>query len=236
MSKIIGHRGACQTAPENTIASGRRAAELGADIVEFDVRTSADGVLYVLHDSTLDRTTNGRGPISQWHSCDLDRLDAGSWFSPDFAGEPIPRMDGFLKALKPAVGFYVEVKDAAPSQVAAELAAAGLGSGCIMYSQNETLRTELRMEMPGQMHMVSFRDLADMDEACGGGAEILEFFSVDMTESRLRQARDLGFRTMMHTPLCDQDAFRRALAAGVDYLNIDFPETAAALRREIQGG
>lgn len=234
MTRIIGHRGACQSAPENTVVSGRRAADLGADIVEFDVRTSADGVLYVLHDATLDRTTNGCGPISEWHSRDLDRLDAGSWFGPEFAGEPIPRMEGFLTALKSSVGLYVEVKDAAPSTVRAELEAAGLGSGCIMYSQNETLRAALRTEMPGQMHMVSFRDLADMDEACGTGAEILEFFSVDMTESRLRQARELGFRTMMHTPLRDLDAFRLALAAGVDYLNIDFPETASAMRREMQ--
>lgn len=236
MTKIIGHRGACQTAPENTIVSGRRAAELGADIVEFDVRSSADDVLYVLHDASLDRTTNGRGPISMRHSRDLDRLDAGSWFSPEFAGEPIPRMSDFLTALKPVVDLYVEVKEAVPSQVAAELEAAGLGSGCIIYSQNETLRAALRMEMPDQTHMVNFRDHADMDEARGTGAGILEFFSVDMTESRLQQALDMGFRTMMHTPLCDQVAFRQALAAGVDYLNIDFPETVSALRREIQGG
>ena len=235
MTRIIGHRGACKVAPENTIVSGRQAAELGADIVEFDVRESADGVLFVLHDATLDRTSNGRGPIAEFQSRDLDRLDAGSWFSPEFAGERIPRMSDFLTELKPVVDLYVEVKAAAPSKVAAELEAAGLGSCCIIYSQDDGLRAALRNEIPRQAHMVNLRDHADMDEARGTGAEILEFFSVDMTELRVQQARDLGFRTMMHTPLCDEDAFRRALAAGIDYLNIDYPETAFALRETIQG-
>ena len=222
-------------APENTIVSGRLAAELGADIVELDVRESADGVLYVLHDATLSRTTNGHGPISRMQSRDLDRLDAGAWFGTEFAGEPLPRLTDFLAELKPLLGFYVEVKAAAPLRLAAELDAAGLGSGCIIYSESGELRAALREAMPHQLHMVNYRDHPDIEDARATGASILEFHSTDITTELIScaQARDLEI--MVHTPRRDETAFRNALFAGVDYLNIDYPAIARTLRREIQG-
>ena len=231
---IISHRGACRAAPENTLAAGRRAAALGADIVELDVRESADGILYVLHDADLERTTNGSGPIAGANGRDLDRLDAGSWFGPEFAGEPLPRLEIFLTALKPVIGFYVEVKSADPGKVAACLESAGLDSGCIIYSEDPDLRSALRREMPQQLHMENFRNHASMEEAKAAGASILEFMSADMTASRVHDARSLGFLTMMHTPLLDRDAFRLALVEGVDYLNVDYPDVASDMRREFR--
>lgn len=77
---VIGHRGAAAYAPENTIASFRRALELGADALEFDVRRAADGVAMVMHDPTLDRTTSGNGPVNRLTSIELRRLDAGYHF------------------------------------------------------------------------------------------------------------------------------------------------------------
>lgn len=150
MTFIVSHRGACHHAPENTVASGLRAASLGADIVELDVRTSADGVLYVLHDATLDRTTDGSGPIAGTHSRTLDRLDAGAWFDPVFAGEPLPRLDAFLAALKDRVGFYVEVKAADPDAVARCLDDACLDSPCIVYSEDGALRAGCAGACPGR--------------------------------------------------------------------------------------
>ena len=235
VTRIVSHRGACRVAPENTIVSGLRAAELGADIVELDVRESADGVLYVLHDATLNRTTNGHGPISRMQSRDLDRLDAGIWFGPEFAGVPLPRLIDFLMELKPHLGFYVEVKAAAPCRLAAELEAASLGSDCIIYSENGELRTALRKALPHQLHMVNYRDHPDIEDARATGASILEFHSMDMTTQLISRARAQGFEIMMHTPRHDEFAFRKALVAGVDYLNIDYPATALTLRREIQG-
>ncbi len=235
VTRIVSHRGACREAPENTIVSGRRAAELGADIVELDVRESADGVLYVLHDATLDRTTNGRGPISRAQSRELDRLDAGAWFGPEFAGEPLPRLIDFLTELKPLLGFYVEVKAAAPWRLAAEFEAAGLGSGCIVYSENDELRAALRKALPRQLHMVNYRDHPDIEDARAAGASVLEFHSIDMTTQLVSRARAQELEIMMHTPYRDETAFREAIAAGVDYLNIDYPATAVTLRREIQG-
>ncbi|CAA7623572.1 glycerophosphodiester phosphodiesterase [Magnetospirillum sp. SS-4] len=93
---VIGHRGAAGLAPENTLASFRRAAALGAAMVEFDVRLSADDVPVVFHDDTLDRTTDGFGPVAAMSLNGLKRLDAGIWFAPGYACEPIPTLEEAL--------------------------------------------------------------------------------------------------------------------------------------------
>lgn len=93
---VIGHRGAAGLAPENTLASFRRAASLGAAMVEFDVRLSADEVPVVFHDDTLERTTDGSGPVAALTLTQLKALDAGTWFAPGFAGEAIPTLDEVL--------------------------------------------------------------------------------------------------------------------------------------------
>lgn len=107
---VVGHRGAMSYAPENTIASFQRALELGADVVEFDVHLTADGVPVVIHDTTLNRTTDGQGPVSQMHLAELRALDAGSWFSDDFAGERIPTLDEALAWAHSHLPVAVELK------------------------------------------------------------------------------------------------------------------------------
>ncbi len=110
--EIVVHRGANNLAPENTLSSTLKCVEMGTDYVEVDVRMSKDGVFYVLHDKTLDRTTNGTGLISETHSSEIDQLDAGSWFHADFAGEKVPRLRELLEAVKGKTKIYFDVKDA----------------------------------------------------------------------------------------------------------------------------
>ena len=95
--QISGHRGANFIAPENTLASADSCIRYGVDVMECDVVLSKDSVFYLLHDSLLNRTTNGTGPIREWYSKDLDTLDAGSWFGPEWAGEPLPRFSALLE-------------------------------------------------------------------------------------------------------------------------------------------
>ena len=88
----IAHRGAGRLAPENTLAAMRLGAAHGYRAFECDVKLSADGVPLLLHDATLDRTTNARGPAGTRSWAELSRLDAGGWHSRAFAGEPIPSL------------------------------------------------------------------------------------------------------------------------------------------------
>lgn len=90
--RLVAHRGAGKLTPENTLASMRVGQAHGYRMVEFDVKLSADGVLFLLHDTTLDRTTNGNGRADAMTWRELALLDAGSWHSPRHAGEPLPSL------------------------------------------------------------------------------------------------------------------------------------------------
>ena len=110
MTLNIAHRGASALAPENTIAAFERAVELGAGVIELDLHMSQDGELVVIHDDTLDRTTDGSGPVHQRSLAELMRLDAGRWFGEGFAGQRIPRLDEVLDRFAGKVPLALEVK------------------------------------------------------------------------------------------------------------------------------
>lgn len=109
-----GHRGAPERAPENTLASFRAAMDLGASGVELDVMLSADGEVVVVHDYSLERTTDGAGPVKAYSLAGLKRLDAGRWFSADFAGERIPTLQEVIDGLDPGVFLNIEIKSETP--------------------------------------------------------------------------------------------------------------------------
>jgi glycerophosphoryl diester phosphodiesterase len=90
---ILGHRGACAHAPENTLESYQLAFEQGADGIELDAKLSADGEVVVIHDATVDRTTNGHGRVASHSLADLRTLEAGSFFSEKFRGAKIPTLN-----------------------------------------------------------------------------------------------------------------------------------------------
>ena len=111
LPRLVGHRGARGSAPENTLVSIRRAAELGAPWVEFDVKLTADGHPILMHDETLDRTTDGVGPVAAATWDAIRRLDAGTWFGPAFAGERVPDLAETLALLgELGLGANVEIK------------------------------------------------------------------------------------------------------------------------------
>jgi glycerophosphoryl diester phosphodiesterase len=95
---IVAHRGLLRHAPENTVANFRACLELRIGF-EFDVERTKDGHLVCIHDSTVDRTTNGTGKVSELTLAQLRKLDAGSWFAPTFAGEKVPTVDEVLKLI-----------------------------------------------------------------------------------------------------------------------------------------
>lgn len=109
--RVVAHRGGGALAPENTLAAIRLGQSLGFRAHEFDVKLSRDGVLLLLHDPTLERTTNGQGRAADLDWADLRGLDAGSWHSGEFRGEPIASFDDAVKLLKErGTMAHVEIK------------------------------------------------------------------------------------------------------------------------------
>jgi glycerophosphoryl diester phosphodiesterase len=93
LPRVVGHRGAAGSAPENTLAGLRRAAELEVGWVEFDVKLTADKRLILMHDDALDRTTDGTGPVAARSFAFIRSLDAGYWFAPAYRGERVPSLE-----------------------------------------------------------------------------------------------------------------------------------------------
>lgn len=106
---IFAHRGACALAPENTISSFELAVTHQADAVELDAKLSKDGVVMVIHDPTLERTTNGVGKVNEHTLAELKTLDAGSKFGPRFVGEKIPTLEEVFEAVGKKVLVNVEL-------------------------------------------------------------------------------------------------------------------------------
>ena len=109
--RILAHRGGGSLAPENTLAGVRRGMEAGFRAIEFDVMLAQDGVPVVLHDPRLGRTVAGRGSVADIDALDLAARDAGSWFGPDYAGEPVPLFVEFAQFCKShGVWMNIEIK------------------------------------------------------------------------------------------------------------------------------
>jgi glycerophosphoryl diester phosphodiesterase len=106
----IGHRGAAGYCPENTLSSFKKALELGADYLELDIQMTKDGELVVIHDTTVNRTTNGKGRVKDFHLREIQSLDAGSWFDSKFTGEKIPALYEVFDEFAGKIGFLLELK------------------------------------------------------------------------------------------------------------------------------
>lgn len=108
---ICAHRGARDTHPENTLAAFRKAIQLGAHMIECDVQLSKDNEMVIMHDATVDRTTNGTGRVSDLTLEELKSLDAGSWHHPQFAGERIPTLHEVLEIMPRNVWLNLHLKN-----------------------------------------------------------------------------------------------------------------------------
>jgi glycerophosphoryl diester phosphodiesterase len=107
---IIAHRGASGSAPENTLSAFKKALEIGVDYVELDIHLSKDGEIMVIHDPTLERTTNGTGAVQDKTLAELQQLDAGSWYGDAFKNEPLPTLRQVLELVNGRAKVLIEIK------------------------------------------------------------------------------------------------------------------------------
>ncbi len=232
MTQIVCHRGARLNAPENTYASARKALALGGSIIELDIRQSADGVLYVLHDETVDRTTNGSGKISELHSHEIDLLDAGLWFNQTFEGERVPRLNEYLSEFASDAGFYLEIKMADCSGVAEIVLDLGIADRCFTFSFDPKMRRQMLIHAPFVRRMIHWSTAGGAGAALEiHKAEIVEFHAHDFEPKNIRLCQDAGLEVMFYTDHYDQERFEMALELSMDFVNIDNIEDFHRLRQ-----
>jgi glycerophosphoryl diester phosphodiesterase len=150
---VIAHRGFSGRAPENTVVAIREAIAIGADMAEIDVTLTADERVVVIHDETLDRTTNGSGKVADYSFDDIRNLDAGSWFAAQFAGEKVPTLEEILDTVKGRILLNVEIKSEAvdrgiSDKVAAAIRDRGMTDQVIVSSFSPTALERMHAVAP----------------------------------------------------------------------------------------
>lgn len=219
------HRGASRYAPENTLPAFEKVIRLGADFVEFDVRTTRDGEFYLLHDSTLDRQTDGRGLIANAPGSVIASLSAGAKFGRPFAALGLPTLDDFLKTVEGKVDLYFDAKAIAPEASAEAVERHHLAGRTVVYQSpdyllriqaiNPRIRALLRLGAAGELDALAAR---------------LKSYAVDVPWSIL--SKDLIARCHARGILVFSDAlgaheriedYLQAMDWGIDLIQTDYP-------------
>jgi glycerophosphoryl diester phosphodiesterase len=143
----ISHRGEHLHHPENTLPAFQEAIDAGADFIEVDVRTTADGKLVLMHDGGVDRCTDGHGEVAKMTFEEIRKLDAGSKSGPQFAGTQVPTFDEALQLAKGKIGVYIDAKSISAQDLVDAVGRFGLDDRVVVYG-GVNLHREVRRLNP----------------------------------------------------------------------------------------
>ncbi|MEZ4677855.1 MAG: glycerophosphodiester phosphodiesterase family protein [Caldilineaceae bacterium] len=210
--EIVCHKGANAVAPENTYAAAQRCIDWGMDYVEIDVRTSQDGVFYLLHDPTLERTTNGQGYLHERSAAYLDELDAGSWFAPEFADQRLPRLEPFLRWIKGKAKIFFDVKAADPQQLIDLIYATDFARDAFLWSGSNVWAKQLRRLDSTLALKMNVRTVADVQHVYDEyRADIVEVGLAHVNQPLIDACREREIKVMIYHQQADPAAFRQIL-------------------------
>jgi len=232
-TRVIAHRGFSGAAPENTIAAVRAAIEIQADMVEIDVTLTADGRVVVIHDETLDRTTNGGGLVSDFSLTALQQLDAGSWFAPRFAGERIPTLDAVLDEVEGRILLNVEIKSESVDRgvvpkVASSIRKRGMIDQVVVSSFSPTALEQMHSEAPeirtAVLYNTKFHKGQDSVEIVTDlGASVFNIKRQRLTKKMMRRCADNDIPVGIYT-VNKPARMRRLVKKGIDAIFTDHPD------------
>ncbi|PWB96274.1 glycerophosphodiester phosphodiesterase [Salinibacterium hongtaonis] len=230
---IAGHRGDRSTAPENTIAALTAALAGPMVFVETDVRLTSDGVPVLIHDETVDRTTNGTGRVDEMTFAELRSLDAGSWFSSVHSGEHIPSLEEFLDLLAESrKKAMIELKGVwspeAVSLVDSLLAESGMRSRVVLASFEPETLAAAQSHAPSVERAILGREMltdpvAEVS-AVGAIALITNAKVLAANPGLVDSLHDVGLGVLIYT-LNEEQSWAEALAMGVDGIITDTPSS-----------
>ena len=228
----IAHRGASSYAPENTFAAYDKALEMGIDQIELDVHFTRDDHLVVFHDDTVDRTSNGTGPVLEHTLDEMRSLDAGSWFGPEYAGERVRSLAELFEHYKGRLYFHIEIKGRSVGLARRTIDMVrghGLTDGVTITSFSRDRLAEASaydselpkgwLIPPGQnpwedTYIAQCATLGLTQICFRGDLATPEF--VESIHKAGYQARPWG--------ITDEDIMRRAVDSGADGMTINFPD------------
>lgn len=229
---ISGHRGANAIAPENTMASVDSCIKYGIGNIECDVCISKDSVFYILHDSTLDRTTNGTGNIGLWMSADIDTLDAGSWFGPEFKGQRVMRLSDLLqKAKKHNTKVTIDYRNGDMNKILDMIKTEGMMDNCNFTFSNEQDVKHFRAIAPEVKTLQAYiRSSNDLERVVRELRPNIAVVQIDLlTPEFIKKCRDYNLQVAaLILGLEDKTVQnQKAIDLGVDIIATDRPEVLA---------
>lgn len=236
---VAAHRGFKAAYPENTLLAFKEAMELGVDMIEFDLRLTRDNELVVIHDASVDRTTDGEGPVREYTLKELKRFDAGGWFAPWFEGLKIPTLEELCELLRayPDVLLNVEIKKEETARQAADDAIAALArhgyiDRCVFTSFDADIVAHIR-DRHG-LRTQGFPGWLMSNFAPGDGGTYSKMWAAavgmsDLTPEQAKEIRALGLQAWCWSPDTDEQV-AYAASCGVTLMTCDDPRPALRYR------
>jgi len=225
---IYAHRGASGYAPENTFAAFDRALDMRIDGFETDIRATRDGVLVLLHDATVDRTTNGQGAVADLTLAQVQALDAGARFGAEYAGARIPTLDAFLDRYGNRTHFWLEIKaEGVEAALAGAVQAHDLADRIQFTSFNYESLRRMRAAWPAaRMAFLTKEVPADLVARCQAiGAEQVSIHNSNLTAELIADLRREGL-DVRTWGIADKLTLRRVLDLDVYGLTLNWPDWA----------
>lgn len=222
--EVVVHRGANHLAPENTFAAAAKAIELGVDYVEIDVHRSLDGVHYIHHDLMLGRTTDGWGPIRLRTSEYIDQLEAGSWFDPAFADEPVPHLETYLRWIKGKAKVYLDVKTADLKKLVDLIHELNMEDETFFWFWSDIMLEEFQELAPQLRVKINAHSPEEARKAKEQhGAYIIECNVHEITPELAETCRSLNIKIMAYADSNTAEEYRAVICSGADMVNLDRP-------------
>lgn len=236
---IIAHRGAATLAPENTLAAFRKAMEMKADALELDVRQTKDGHLVIMHDASVERTTNGKGKVSNTTLEELRQLDAGSSFDASFARETIPTFEEVLAILDSSTLLIAELKEgsddaSSETKMVDIIKRSGKQRQVILKSFDKNVLTRFKNLAPHipRLFVYAFH-IPWLSLIVGTSLTAGSVFDIDaeylqphwylLSESFVKAAHERGFK-IVTWGVNDEGTMRKAIEYGVDGIETSQPD------------
>lgn len=230
---VIAHRGASAYAPENTDAAFDLALTMGADAVETDLRATRDGVLVLLHDALVDRTTDGHGPVTDLSWDEVQRLDAGRYKGSEFAGQRVPSFEHFLEAYLARIPTYLEIKAVGVEEAAVEaLRRRGLLGRVVFTSFHLASVAKIARLAPVRTeYLLLAWSEAEIERARASGLKGISLPVEILNPSMVEAIRRVGLGARGYR-LTTDELMRKAIDLGLDGVTIDFPDRLLRLLHE----
>ncbi|MFN4260597.1 MAG: glycerophosphodiester phosphodiesterase [Gemmataceae bacterium] len=239
VKQIIAHRGASLECPENTLAAARRAIAVGATATEIDIRTSKDGVLVCSHDATLDRTTNGKGPINAHTLAELKQLDAGSWFDPKFKDERIPTLVEVLELCRGKIHILLDLKETGDDyiqRVVATVRKHGNPKEIIVGVRSVEQAKQFRQLLPEAQLLGLIPKPDDIESFAAAGVHAIRLWPKWLTDRTLvAKVKNLGLQLHINGSKGTKEEVLPLLTFEPTSLSSDDPGQLIATLRELRG-